>query len=218
MKIVACVPAKSNSSRLPNKNNLKINNVELFINSCYNLSKILPKNDIYVDTDSEEMLEISKNHGFNGFLREKKYANNSCCGNKLLSLELDNVDCDIIIQHLPTMPFLTKKTLSNSIEAVLDKGYDSVLVGYEEAFYEWKGNEPVYDILNIPNSFEIKKTFIEGMGLYVLRKSFFDNSNVRVGGKIKKIFLNKFERIDINYKEDYDFSKAVENYFKENYE
>ena len=67
MKIAGCIPAKSNSTRLPNKNNLKINNLELFINACNSLSKVLPKKDIYVDTDSRKMLEIAKSHGFNGF-------------------------------------------------------------------------------------------------------------------------------------------------------
>ncbi len=84
MRVVGVVPAKSSSSRLPNKNNLKINDVELFINACYNLSKILPKKDIYVDTDSEHMLAISRNHGFDGFIRDKQYANNSCCGIMLM--------------------------------------------------------------------------------------------------------------------------------------
>ncbi len=217
MRVVGVVPAKSSSSRLPNKNNLKINDVELFINACYNLSKILPKKDIYVDTDSEHMIAISMSHGFNGFIRDKKYANNSCCGNMLMRLELERVDCDILVQHLPTMPFLTKKTLEDSIEAVVS-GLDSVLVGYEDSFYQWTGDQPDYDILNIPNSFELGKTFIEGMGLYVSRRDFFEHSGVRVGGRHKKIYLNKFERTDINYKEDYDLSVAIQEYFRRNYE
>lgn len=217
MKIAACVPAKSLSTRLPDKNNLKINNVELFINACYNLSKVLPKENIYVDTDSEKMLRLSKTHGFNGFLRDSRYANNSCCGNMLMKLQLEKIKCDIMVQHLPTMPFLTKKTLKDSIQSVI-AGSDSILAGYEESFYQWSGNNPIYDINNIPNSFDLDKTFIEGMGLYVLRRSFFEQSGVRVGGNLKKIYLNKFEQIDINYKEDYDFSVAVQEYFRKNYE
>jgi CMP-N-acetylneuraminic acid synthetase len=163
------------------------------------------------------MLNISKSHGFNGFLRDKKYADNSCCGNTLMHLELQRVKCDIMVQHLPTMPFLTKKTLENSIDAVVVK-HDSILAGYEEAFYQWKKDKPEYDINNIPNSYNLEKTFIEGMGLYVVKRSFFESSGVRVGGNFKKIHLNNFERIDINYKEDYEISLAVEKYFGERYE
>lgn len=217
MKIIGCIPAKSSSTRLSNKNNLKINNVELFINACNNLAKILPKKDIYVDTDSEEMLQVAINHGYNGFLRNKKYATNSCCGNMLVKLELQKIDCDIIVQHLPTMPFLTKKTLQDSIDAVTS-GFDSVLAGYEEVFYEWINDKPAYDINNLPNSFDLKKIFIEGMGLYVLRRKFFQDNGVRVGGNLKKIILNKFERIDINYAEDYEFSIAVQECFRRKYE
>ncbi len=217
MRIIGCVPAKSTSTRLPNKNRLKINGVELFINACYNLSKVIPKNDIYVDTDCQEILQISLKHGFQGFIRDKKYANNSCCGNMLAKIEFQNTKCDAMVQHLPTMPFLTKETLENSIEAI-KSGMDTILACYEDSNYTWYNFKPNYDITNIPNSFELKKAFVEGMGLYANRREFFTKHGVRVGGKIKKIHLNMFERIDINYKNEYDFSVAINEYFRRKYE
>ena len=209
MKIVGVVPAKSSSTRLENKNNLVIGDNPLYINACYNLSKSISKKDIYVDTDSEEMLSLAIQHGFSGFLRPENLANNSCCGNCLMSWELSNLNCDIVVQHLPTMPFLSKSTLESAI-GMVKEGFDSVLACYSDCHYEWTEDlKSKYDIRNIPNSFNLDKKFIEGMGLYCLKKESFLSHKLRVCGKIGIVNLNHWERVDINYFEDYNFAKKI---------
>lgn len=214
MKIVGFVPAKSNSTRLKNKNNLNIGGVPLFINAALNLSKVIPKKNIYIDTDSYDFIECAKKYGFSHIKRSSDKTLNSFNGNDLLMWEVNSIDCDIAVQHLPTMPFLKKETLDKSISAVIG-GYDSVLASYEESFYTWSKNTPDYDILNIPNSFELDKKKIEGMGIYVVNKNKFVENKTRVFGKIFNINLSHFERVDINYEEDYLFAKNIFTGFKD---
>lgn len=65
MKIVGFIPAKGSSTRTPAKNMQKVLGVPLFLWAANNLNKVLDKQDIYIDSDSEEILAIAKKHGFN---------------------------------------------------------------------------------------------------------------------------------------------------------
>ena len=107
MKIVGFIPAKGSSTRTPAKNMQKVLGVPLFLWAANNLNKVLDKQDIYIDSDSEEILAIAKKHGFNTIKRPIELATNATDGNQLLQWQAKNVDADIYIQHLPPMIFLT---------------------------------------------------------------------------------------------------------------
>lgn len=212
MKILGFVPAKSNSSRLKGKNMLPINGKPLFINAAENLAKVISRKNIYIDTDNDEYISLAQNSGFNFIKRSLDQTSNSFTGNDLLEWELSKVECDIAIQHLPTMPFLKNSTLQKGLDSVMGS-YDSVLYHYYDSFYTWTDETPNYNIKNIPNSFEFSPTKIEGMGLYIVKSKSFNEHKTRVCGRILNLELDHFERVDINYEKDYLFAKSISKSF-----
>jgi len=214
MKIKGFVPAKSTSERLLSKNYLSICGKPLFLNAAYNLSKCLPKKDIFVDSDSEFFLQMASDHGFSCFKRNGE-ASNKVDGNKLLLNEIYQEDCDIAIQHLPTMPFLRQKTLEKIIGGVTGPGYDSVLAFLREKFYLWRDGKPLYDTKNIPNSKDLPDTKLESMGIYAVKKNYFIKNKARVGGRIFEIELDKWEAIDINTENEYEYAKQICSKFRD---
>ena len=121
MKIVGIIPAKGSSSRTINKNRQKVLNVPLFLWAANNLNRVLDRSDIYIDSDSKEILSLAKYYGFSIIERPSNLATNATNGNELLQWEASNVKADLYIQHLPPMIFLKKDTLKKGMDKVTIK-------------------------------------------------------------------------------------------------
>jgi YrbI family 3-deoxy-D-manno-octulosonate 8-phosphate phosphatase len=208
MRIAGVVPCKGRSDRIPSKNMQEVLGVPLFLWAANNLNRILPKNDIFIDSDSDEILAVAKNHGFRTIKRPASLATNATDGNKFMIWEAENIDAEIIIQHLPPMLFLKEKTLKTAIKAV-QNGYDSAFACREESFYMWGSDGPLYDLKNIPNSPSLPKIIIEGMGLYVARKDMLLKHKTRICGKYQPISIDSFESIDIDFEEDLNIARLL---------
>lgn len=209
-EIVAFVPAKSSSTRVQSKNMQEIKGLPLFLWAASNLARVIPKEQIYIDSDGEQILESAVRCGFRTIERPKELATNATDGNSLLAWQVSNVQADIYVQHLPPMPFLRKETLVRGIDAVVKKQNDSAVAVYEEAFYLWNNKgEPLYDLKNIPNSFDLEKYIVESMGLYIINSDAFEITGTRIGNNPLLLNIEGEERIDIDTPADLRYAKVV---------
>lgn len=209
MKIVAFIPAKGSSSRIESKNRQKIFGVPLFLWAANNLNRVLDKQDIYIDSECDEILNTAKTFGFNTIKRPKKLASNQTNGNELLLWQASNVKADIYIQHLPPMIFLKKETIEKGLDAILKNGFKSAFGARKEHLYLWNNESPKYDLRNLPNSFTLPETIIEGMGFYISTKEHLDKTGLRIDEQAFMIELDKYEAIDIDYPQDLEFARIV---------
>jgi len=113
------------------------------------------------------------------------------------------------------MPFLRQKTLEKIIGGVTGPNYDSVLAFLREKFYLWRNGKPLYDTKNIPNSKDLPDTKLESMGIYAVKKNYFIKNKARVGGRIFEIELDKWEAIDINTENEYEYAKQICSKFRD---
>lgn len=213
-EIYGFVPARGGSTRVPRKNLKEIGGIPMFLRACYNLNQILPKNHIIVDSDDEEILRIAREHRFGTMERPAALATNAADGNAFFEWETSNYpNADIYIQHLPPMPFCSKNTLQKGLDAIIKEGFDSIVVVGKEHFYLWdeESRKPMYDLEHIPNSYTLKKTVFETMGLYMITKEAHQTKKLRIGENYKMIEISKIEQIDINYPDDFDLAEAVAN-------
>jgi CMP-N-acetylneuraminic acid synthetase len=109
------------------------------------------------------------------------------------------------------MLFVKKSTLEKMLDGVKNE-YDSSTVVHKQKMYMWnsEGN-PLYDINNIPNSFDLPDIISETMGLYVSKKKSILENSVRVSGNILLVDVDVIESTDINYEDDYLMSKSIAN-------
>jgi YrbI family 3-deoxy-D-manno-octulosonate 8-phosphate phosphatase len=208
MKIAAAIPAKGTSSRVPLKNLARIRGVPLFLWAANNLSRVLPKEAIFVDSDSEEILGLAARCGFNSIRRPVELATNASTGNDLMLWQASQIECDVLIQHLPPMIFLKPETIRNAIHLIED-GADSGFGVHEEQVYTWGEEGPLYDVKALPNSFALPRRYREGMGLYIARKATLDRERVRICGRHEMIHLDKFEQVDIDTPEELEFARTL---------
>ena len=68
MKTACFIPIKSNSERVPGKNFRVLNGKKLYEYICENVKKAEAFDDVFVDTNSEEIMDYAKKMGFKKLL------------------------------------------------------------------------------------------------------------------------------------------------------
>lgn len=177
MKIAAFVPAKGNSHRIPNKNIMLLDGEPLFLRSLKKLTTINLIDEVYLDTESHEIIELASEIKCKILNRDPSLATNKTDGNKLFYNEVLHTDADVCIQLLATSPFIKKETIEKGIKILIENDmYDSVVAIRKEKQYLWQNGKPVYNINRIPNSYELEDTInrIDGT-LYCKKRGSFEN-------------------------------------------
>lgn len=210
MKIVGFLPAKGSSTRVENKNTLTLFNKPLFKVNLEKLVKCKAIDEAYLDTECNEIISLADGSGAKILKRDANLATNKTDGNQLLLNEASQVDADIYVMLLGTSPFIKIETIEEGINILKEnKEYDSVVAVRKEKFYLWKDGKTVYNINNIPNSFNLEDTIIETMGLYIIRKETLFRTKRRIGDNPYLLNVSPIEALDINYPEDYELAKFV---------
>ena len=115
MKIVAIIPVKSKSTRVKRKNFIKIHNGKPLYK--YFLDKIKKCNfdEIYVDSDSKEIMNFCNKNKINFIKRKKNLAQDNANGNDLLNYHSKIISADIYFQLFVTAPLLSIKSINQCI-------------------------------------------------------------------------------------------------------
>jgi len=209
-RVVAFVPAKGSSERLPNKNTRSFNGEPFFVFTLRKLLRCSFIDDVYIDSESPEILAVGARIGAKPLLRDPQLATNQTDGNRLFANEIDQVHADIYIQHLCTSPFIKEATIERSIGILQEDSLcDSVLLGRRDKYYHWRNGWPAYDIEHIPNSIDLPNEDSEAMGLYAVRNSAAHRLKRRIGDKPRMIFGDPLELIDVNDDKDFELAQIV---------
>ena len=99
MRIVAFIPAKGTSNRIPSKNLKLLDGKPLFHYVLETLQKCEFIDEIYVDSESDEIFDSIKYGNYKKLKRSPELATNTTDGNKLFFNEVSQVsDADLYIR------------------------------------------------------------------------------------------------------------------------
>ena len=199
MKVVAFLPVKKSSKRVPNKNKKLLDGKPLFLHTLEKLAECDFIDEVYLHTESQEYFDMASNVSCSHLKLDSTLATNDIDGNVLFMNGVELVDADIYIQVLCTSPFINKSTISNGINILKEnENYDSVVLMQKENMYLWENDVPKYDISRIPNSYDLPDLLIETMGLYIIKKDAAINTRRRIGDNPYLLKAHPMEAIDIN--------------------
>lgn len=210
MKVVAFLPAKGSSSRIHNKNTRLLDGKPLFLYTLEKLERCDFIDEIYLDSESEEIFDMVDYIDCKFLKRDKGLATNKTDGHSLFFNEASKVEADIYVQILCTSPFIKPETIKKGIDILKnDNKYDSVVLMKKEKLYLWDNNGPIYDKFNIPNSVDLPDTIIETMGLYITRKSVATEKKMRFGERVYLLEAETIEAVDINYPDEFELANFI---------
>ena len=125
MKIVAMIPARLGSTRVKNKNLRLINQKPLiqYIIDSAKESKYL--DDIYINSEASIFKEIAQKNNINFYQRDLELSSDTATNDDFAMDFIKNIKCDILIQLLPTSPFLSTKEIDRFTENMTSMKYDT---------------------------------------------------------------------------------------------
>src|SRR3954463_13513553 len=211
MRTVAFVPAKGESNRISNKNTVVLDGDYLFKRKLKQLLACPEIDDVYLDTESDRIIELASDLPVKILKRNAKLASNKTDGHELFANECAKVDADIYIQCLCTSPFITADTMTRAIKALkAKKDSDSLVAVQKRKQYTWTKGRPAYGEGRIPNSVDLPDTVIESMGLYMVRKKKnAKRPKRRFGDSVILFELTDEEAFDVNWPDDLALAERI---------
>lgn len=208
-KVVALVPIKLNSQRLPHKNILPIGGKPLSYHILNSLKNIPNIDEVYVYCSNEKIKNyIPKDVTY---LERDSYLDGDLIkGFDIYESFINKVDADIYILAHTTSPFLKSSTIENALDHVLEGEYDSAFSAQKIQTFAWYDGKPInYDINDVPRTQDMNPIYIETSGFFIFKKEIFTKYRRRIGFKPYIQVVDSMEAIDIDTKEDYDFACKI---------
>lgn len=97
MKIVAFLPVKGSSERIKNKNTTLMNGKPLFLHTLEKLVRCSFIDEVFLDTEKDEIYEIAKHTNCIYLKRDPELATNKTDGHSLFYNEAKKINADIYI-------------------------------------------------------------------------------------------------------------------------
>lgn len=217
MKILAIIPARGGSKRVPRKNIKMIKGKPLIaytVEEAFNSNYI---NKIVVSTEDKEIADVSKSLGVQVVKRPIELASDEAKTPPVMLHVLEELKetegyvPDIVILLQATVPFRTAGMVDVGIEKLLNSDNDSVFSVYEvsKTLFCWINDngkpKALYDYHLRPRTQEVEihePVYKEDGSFYAIKTDAMIKHQDIIGEK-PAMFIND-EHIDIDHKEDFE--------------
>lgn len=205
MKTACFIPIKANSERVPGKNLRMINGKKLYEYICEHVQMADAFDDVYIDTNSQEISDYAEKMGFKVIPRKEELARNTANGNDLLLHHyMLFPEYDYYFQLFATSPYLQPDTIAGCVNHLIgSEKYDSCFTATENHGFYWFQGTPInYRPGILPRSQDMTPVFEESTGLYGIRRDSLNKYRCRIGANPYIHTISKFEAVDINTEEE----------------
>ena len=212
MKTACFIPIKENSECVPGKNFRLLCGKKLYEHILEHVIASNCFDDIFVDTNSDEIKEYASSNGISVIERRAELAANTANGNDLLVYHRKlKSDYDFYFQLFATAPFLQSSTIAECVNLLSQSSaYDSVFTATENhGFYWLNGNPMNYRPGILPRSQDMQPVMEETTGLYGICSNSLDKFQCRIGKNPFVKVISKFEAVDINTEEDLKVAEYI---------
>lgn len=219
MQIVALLPMKGHSERVPNKNLKSFAGKPLYHAIVKTLQNCKSISNIIINTDSEEIKKDAKDT-FGDFIiihdRPKEICGDFVSMNEIIKYDILQHGGEHFLQTHSTNPVLQANTLQTAIETYFANlaNNDSLfsVTKWQTRLY-WQDGSPVnHNPAELLRTQDLPPVFEENSNFYVFSKTSFENAGSKRIGKNPQMFeVNKIEAVDIDNPEDFMIAEQLYN-------
>ena len=211
-KIVALVPMRHHSQRVPGKNYRPLAGKPLFHHILQNLLKVQIIDQVVVDTDSEVIIEgIKKDFPtVTVILRPEELRADDVPMNEVLLYDIHQAPADLYLQTHTTNPLLQSETISSALNTIIDRypTFDSLFSVTRVQVRMW--DELTRPINHNPTILlqtqDLPPIYEENSCLYIFTPGILEARRNRLGARPYMFEINRSEAWDID--EEIDFQVA----------
>lgn len=223
-RIVALLPMKANSTRVPGKNFREFCGKPLFRWTLDTLLRVPEIDQVVINTDARDILIA------NGLIETDRilirHRNPSICGddismNLVLADDIANIEATIYLMTHTTNPLISADTISKAI-ATFQKARESgeadslfTVDKVQTRFYRADCSPVNHDPNNLIPTQNLEPWFEENSNLYIFTAASFAQTKARIGSKPIMFQSPFFESIDIDTPEDWNFAVVVARFQQE---
>ena len=217
-KLVAMIPARLGSKRVPKKNLRLLDGKPLI---SYVIESVKAANifdAIYLNSEADIFKKIADEHGIEFYKRDAEYANDSATNDAFGLDFLEHIECEILIQILPTSPFLTPEEIVAFAQKMVSEKLDTLIsVEHKQIACIYKNESINFEKLKVnPPSqtmepLKVYATALMGWRSDVFKKNMQKYTSAYHGGDGKTDFfeLRGLSTIDIDREEDFLLADAL---------
>ena len=217
MSTACFIPIKETSERVKGKNFKVLNGRKLYEYIITNAIESNVFDEIYIDTNSEEIKNYAEKNGCHAIARISELAENTANGNDLINYHKGLFpNYDYYFQLFATAPFLQKKTIVNCVNQLINSTvHDSIFTAVKHQGFFWLNNNCInYRPCILPRSQDLIPLIEETTGLYGITRTALEKYKCRIGANPIMYFVDKFEAVDINTNEDFVLAEYIgKNYW-----
>jgi CMP-N,N'-diacetyllegionaminic acid synthase len=219
-KVVAIIPARGGSKGVPNKNIMDFCGKPLIAWTIENCSQSKYVDEVWVSSDSKEILDISKKYGAKIIQRPDGISGDLASSESAWIHAIEfiekNNNIDLVLAPQVTSPLREVQDIDNAFKLFQDGGYDSMFASsVVEGCFFWQNNENNklesinYDYHNRQRRQDIKEKIVENGSFYIFKPEIIQKYNNRLGGKIGFSKMNFWKMFEIDTLEDVRICQAL---------
>ena len=209
--VKALIAARSGSLRVQNKNIRPFAGSTLLEVKIEQLKRIKNIDGIVVNSNDDEILDMSSKFGVETIKRDPYYASNTVSMSDVYKNMAENMDCDVIVYANCTYPLIEDNTIWDIIEFYKDHDeYDSVNSAHLIKEFLFKDNLPInYDLRFQPRSQDLPDIYALNFAVSVISKQRMIECKNVVGVKPYIFKIDEVEATDIDNQIDFDFAEFI---------
>lgn len=217
-RVIALLPMKANSSRVPGKNFRDFCGKPLFRWVLETLLSVEEIDQVVINTDARLILKE------NGLIesgrilirdRKPEICGDNVSMNLVLADDIANVPADFYLMTHTTNPLLSKSTIERGLKVLRD-GVSSSLIDsvftvnkIQARFYHKDGRAINHDPENLIPTQDLEPWFEENSNLYIFTSQSFATTQARIGGMPFLLEQDPVESVDIDTPSDWDLAERI---------
>lgn len=209
MRVVAFVPIKLHSERLPHKNILPIGGHPLCWHIMNTLLQVKEIDQVYVYC-SDEAVKQYLPQGVIYKQRDKCLDGNLVKGLEIYRSFIEGENADIYVLAHATSPFIKAESIENALRHILSGENDSAFSAERIQTFAWyKGKTVNYDLEDVPRTQDLEPVWIETSAFFMFRRDIFVQHGRRIGFCPYIQEVSGIEALDIDEQKDYELAQMM---------
>lgn len=220
-RVVAIIPARKGSKGLPQKNLARLCGKPLVAWSIEQARHSRTIDQVWVSSDSDEILEVAEQFGARPIRRPAHLATDEAPSESAWLHALDLIEkaeglVDLVVGMQPTSPIREPSDLDDAIALFQDRHYDSMFSCCEVGdFFLWKilpdghlvGDN--HDHTNRQLRQNIEKRYLENGSFYLFTPTLLRTQRNRLGGRIGQFVMPRHKMFQVDTLEDLALCEAI---------
>jgi CMP-N-acetylneuraminic acid synthetase len=210
-RLVALLPMKGHSERVPNKNLREFNGRPLCHWMLNTLAATPAVDEVVVDTDSAEIAGEARAFDATVIERPEELRGDHVPMNDIISHDVDRSEADVYLQTHCTNPLLRPETISEAIEAFAERDCDSLFSVTPLRTRLWDGDRtPInHERDELKRTQDLDPVYEENSNVYLFTAESLARRENRIGDDPTMFAMDAMEAIDIDEPVDFRIAEML---------